>query len=102
MKLFQILPLTILIIMSNLKGFTQSKPKNNPLLEKSNLQYQAPRFDLIKDEHYEPAFEYALKEHDEELEKIINNTEKATFENTVLALEKSGEDLNRATSIFIT
>ncbi len=100
MKLFQILPLTILIIMSNLKGFTQSKPKNNPLLEKSNLQYQAPRFDLIKDEHYEPAFEYALKEHDEELEKIINNTEKATFENTVLALEKSGEDLNRATSIF--
>jgi peptidyl-dipeptidase Dcp len=74
--------------------------RSNPLLQKSTLQYQAPRFDLIKDEHFKPAFDYALKVHDEEIEKIANNTATATFENTVLAIETSGEDLNRATIIF--
>ncbi len=72
----------------------------NPLLQKSNLQYQAPRFDLIKDEHFKPAFEYALKYHDTEIDKIANNTTTPTFENTVLAIEISGEDLTRATSVF--
>ncbi|MCC6447929.1 MAG: M3 family metallopeptidase, partial [Chitinophagaceae bacterium] len=101
MKFFPILLIaTLTFNMSAKKSFGQSKPQNNPLLEKSNLQYQAPRFDLIKDEHFEPAFEYAIKIHDAELDKIINSKEAPTFENTVLALEKSGEDLNRATSIF--
>ena len=73
---------------------------NNPLLQKSTLQYQAPVFNLIKDEHFKPAFEYALKKHDEEIDAIANNTNQPTFENTVLALEISGEDLTRATGIF--
>jgi peptidyl-dipeptidase Dcp len=74
--------------------------QNNPLLQRSTLQYQAPHFDKIKDEHFKPAFDIALKEHDAEIEKIINNPEKPTFANTVLALETSGENLNRATTIF--
>ena len=77
-----------------------SVKKSNPLLQKSTLQYQAPRFDLIKDEHFKPAFEYALKMHDAEIEKIANNTASATFDNTVLAIETSGEDLNRAVLVF--
>jgi peptidyl-dipeptidase Dcp len=72
----------------------------NPLLQKSTLQYQAPPFDLIKDEHFKPAFEYGLKIHDQEIEKIVNNPAKPTFQNTVLALETSGIDLNRAVGIF--
>ena len=72
----------------------------NPLLQKSDLQYQAPRFDLIKDEHFKPAFDQGLKTHDAEIEKIANNTEAPTFANTILAIETSGEDLNRATIIF--
>ncbi len=72
----------------------------NPLLKKSPLQYQAPVFNLIKDEHFKPAFEYGLKKHDEEIAVIANNKSKPTFENTVLALEISGEDLGRVTSIF--
>jgi len=72
----------------------------NPLLQKSNLQYQAPVFNLIKDEHYKPAFEYGLKIHDQEIEKIANNPAKPTFQNTVLALETSGVDLNRAKRVF--
>lgn len=77
-----------------------SVKKSNPLLQKSTLQYQAPRFDLIKDEHFKPAFDYALKMHDAEIEKIANNSASATFDNTVLAIETSGEDLNRAVLVF--
>jgi peptidyl-dipeptidase Dcp len=73
---------------------------NNPLLQKSTLQYQAPPFNLIKDEHFKPAFDYALKAHDAEVEKIANNKAAPTFENTVLTLDMSGQDLNRATIVF--
>jgi peptidyl-dipeptidase Dcp len=72
----------------------------NPLLQKSALQYQAPPFNLIKDEHFKPAFEYGLKIHDKEVAQIANNPAKPTFQNTVLALEIAGVDLNRATGIF--
>ena len=79
----------------------QNIPKmNNPLLQRSTLQYQAPAFDLIKNEHFKPAFEFGLKSHDKEVEQITNNAEKPTFKNTVLALELSGVDLNRARTVF--
>lgn len=78
----------------------KSVKMTNPLLQKSTLQYQAPTFDLIKDEHFKPAFEYGLKIHDQEIEKIANNPAKPTFKNTVLALETSGVDLGRATGVF--
>src|SRR6188508_1493683 len=70
----------------------------NPLLQKSTLQYQAPNFNLIKDEYFKPAFEYALKINSQEVETIANNSANPTFQNTVLALETSGVDLNRAMS----
>jgi peptidyl-dipeptidase Dcp len=92
---------TLVIFQSNNAVAQKASLKNaNPLLDVSNLQYQAPRFDLIKDVHFKPAFEFALKEHDAEIEAIENNTENATFQNTVLALETSGVNLTRATSIF--
>ncbi len=72
----------------------------NPLLQKSIFQYQAPRFDLIKDEHFKPAFDIGLKTHDTEIDQIANNKTKATFQNTVLALEISGVVLGRAQGIF--
>ena len=73
---------------------------NNPFIKKSSLQYQAPEFDKIKDEHFKPAFDYGLKQNISEIEKFANNTETPTFENTVLALEKSGEVLKRAQIVF--
>lgn len=73
---------------------------SNPLMKKSKLQYETPEFDKIKDEHFKPAFEFGLKQHDAEIVKIANNPEKATFENTLVALEKSGEVLKRAGIIF--
>ncbi|MBW8362878.1 MAG: M3 family metallopeptidase [Kaistella sp.] len=72
----------------------------NPFMKKSTLQYQAPEFDKIKDEHFKPAFEYGMKVQLAEIEKIANNTAVPTFENTILALETSGEVLKRAQIIF--
>ena len=72
----------------------------NPFMKKSSLQYQAPEFDKIKDEHFKPAFDYGMKVQLAEIEKIANNTEAPTFENTILALETSGEVLKRAQIVF--
>lgn len=72
----------------------------NPLLERSKLQYQAPQFDLIKDEHFRPAFEFGLKIHNLEIDRIARTKEEPTFENTVLAIERSGHELNRAMTLF--
>lgn len=79
---------------------TTTKLQENPLLKKSTLQYFAPEFDKIKTEHFAPAFEYGLKVQDDEITKIINNKENPTFKNTILALELSGEVLNRAKTTF--
>ena len=73
---------------------------NNPFYKKSTLQYQAPEFDKIKDEHFAPAFDYGLKVNEAEIAAIVSNKEAATFENTILALEKSGEVLKRAQIVF--
>ena len=79
---------------------TPTLKMTNPLLKRSTLQYQAPPFNLIKAEHFKPAFEYALKVHNQEVRKITTNKAKPTFMNTVVALEISGVDLNRAASNF--
>jgi len=73
---------------------------SNPFMTKSKLQYEAPEFDKIKDEHFKPAFDFGLKQHDAEIVKIANNSEAPTFENTIVALEKSGEILKRAVIVF--
>ncbi|SDE18015.1 M3 family metallopeptidase [Riemerella columbipharyngis] len=75
-------------------------PAGNPFLQKSPLQDQAPQFDKIKDSDFKPAFDYGLKVQDLEIKKIADNPMPATFENTVLALEKSGRVLKRAQITF--
>ena len=80
----------------------QNKPieMTNPLFQQSTLQYQAPPFNLIKDEHFKPAFERGIKLQEKEIQDIVNNPAAPTFQNTLLALEISGADLGRATGIF--
>ncbi|CAD7801930.1 Dipeptidyl carboxypeptidase [Chryseobacterium aquaeductus] len=77
-----------------------SSLSSNPFIKKSKLQYEAPEFDKIKNEHFKPAFEFGLKQHDAEILAIANNSQAATFENTIVALEKSGEVLKRAGIVF--
>lgn len=72
----------------------------NPLLAPSDLQFGFPRFDLIKNEHYEPAMEQGMAEQRAEIEAIASNPEPATFENTLVAMERSGQLLDRAARVF--
>ena len=72
----------------------------NPLMSKSTLQYEAPDFSAIKDEHYLSAFEEGMKQHMAEVIAIADNPAPATFENTLVALEKSGELLTRVSRVF--
>ena len=72
----------------------------NPLLKESALPYHVPPFDKIKNEHYTPAYEQGMAEELKQAEAIAANPEKPTFENTIVAMEKSGELLGRVDRIF--
>ncbi len=72
----------------------------NPLLAPSALPYQLPPFELIKDEHFVPAFEIGMAEELREVDAIAGNSAAPTFDNTIIALERSGETLNRAQRAF--
>ncbi len=72
----------------------------NPLLTESKLPFGAPQFDKIRNEHYMPAFEQGIAEAKAEIDAIANNPEAPSFENTIEAMEYSGETLDRVSSIF--
>lgn len=72
----------------------------NPLLGEFNTPHQTPPFAEIKPEHYIPAFREGLAQARAEIEAIVSNTAAPTFENTVEALERSGELLGRTAAIF--
>ena len=74
--------------------------QDNPLLTESTLDYQAPDFSKIRPEHFVPAIKEGIRLQLAEIDSITNNTAAPTFENTVLAYEKSGRVLARATSIL--
>ena len=74
----------------------------NPLLERWTLPLGAPPFDRVRTEDFLPAFEAAIAENRREIEAIAANSEPATFENTLAALERSGETLGRVRRLFWT
>lgn len=82
------------------KDETLMDESENPLLAESTLPYFAPDFSKLKNEHFKPSLIQGIEEQKEAVEKIANNSEEATFENTVIALEKSGELLSRARQVF--
>jgi len=73
---------------------------DNPLLTESSLPYHIPPFDKIKDEHFEPAIEAGMREELKEVEGVANDSEKPTFDNTIVALEHTGRLLDRAERTF--
>ena len=72
----------------------------NPFFAETGTPHQTVPFHLIRTEHYEPAINQAMEEHDREIEAIIHNPEAPTFGNTIVALEKSGALLDRVTTVF--
>ncbi|MBO4850774.1 MAG: M3 family metallopeptidase [Prevotella sp.] len=73
---------------------------DNPLLQPSTLPFGAPDFSKIKPTDYLPAFKAAIQQNRDEINRIVENKKKPTFENTILALEQSGVLLDRVSSIF--
>ena len=72
----------------------------NPLLAESSAPFGAPQFDKIENEHYLPAFEAGIAEAKAEIDAIVANQEEPTFENTIEAMEVSGQTLNNVAGIF--
>lgn len=77
-----------------------AKPAENPFFAASTLPFQAPPFDKIKDADYLPAFEEGMKQQLAEVKKIADDPAPATFDNTFLPLERSGEVLTRVGRVF--
>jgi peptidyl-dipeptidase Dcp len=97
-----LLPLAVMALLNDAITAAEPLPSAamNPLLTASKLPYQLPPFGEIKDEHFEPAFERGMAEELEEVAKIAGNPAAATFENTIVALERSGELLDRVETVF--
>ena len=75
---------------------------SNPFAKPSTLQYQYPPFDKIKNEHFAPAFAEGMRQEAAEMEAIANNKAAPTFENTIVAMERSGRLLDRVGAAFGT
>jgi len=73
---------------------------NNPFFAPSTLPFQAPPFDKIKDSDYQPAIEAGMAQQREEIKTIADNPAAPTFENTIVAMEKTGRLFDRAMSAF--
>jgi peptidyl-dipeptidase Dcp len=72
----------------------------NPFFERSKLPYELPPFAAIREEHYTPAFDAGFTEHLAEVKAIAENPEPATFENTIVAMERAGTLLHRVALVF--
>jgi peptidyl-dipeptidase Dcp len=72
----------------------------NPFFSEYTTPFQVPPFNEINDEHYLPAFEKGIAMHKEEIEEIINNPVEPDFENTIAALDRSGEQLRKVQYVF--
>ncbi len=90
----------ITVFLISISIMAQTTNKNNPFFQKYNTPHETPPFDKIKTEHYEPAFEEGIKQHDAEIQKIADNTEKPNFTNTIETLERSGVLLTKVSSVF--
>lgn len=101
-KLFFAIGLAATLLQAPLTVSAQSSgtSQQNPLLMKSNLPFGAPDFSRIKESDYLPAIEAAIKIKRDNIQKIVDNKKKPTFQNTILAFEESGILLDRVCSVF--
>ena len=79
---------------------TEKTEPMNPFLTEYTTPFGVPPFDLIENEHFIPAYEEGMKLQKAEIEAIVNNSDEATFKNTIEALDKSGEVLSKVNGVF--
>lgn len=90
----------LLLICTGFILLSCSKSGRNPFFKKFETPFGIPPFDQIEKSHYIPAIKEGIAVQNQEIEKIVNNEEKPTFDNTLVALEKSGSLLRRARNVF--
>ncbi|KGN91767.1 M3 family metallopeptidase [Porphyromonas canoris] len=96
-----LLSLAALVVLATACEKKQSESvKDNPLVAGSTLEQGAPEFDKIYNRHYMPAFKAGMEQQREEIESIVNSSEAPSFENTILAYERSGAVLRRTSNVF--
>lgn len=88
------------VMLSSCTGDQKPTTMSNPFFEAYNTPFEVPPFDKIENEHFLPAFEKGMAEQNANVEAIVANQDAATFENTVLALEYSGDLLTRVSNVF--
>ena len=96
------LGLVVAFLQMPATSFAQGSGANrqNPLLQKSSLPFGAPDFSKIQETDYLPAIEVAIKEQRNNIQKIVDNKKRPTFQNTILAFEESGILLDRIMNVF--
>ncbi|HEV2464737.1 MAG TPA: peptidyl-dipeptidase Dcp [Acidobacteriaceae bacterium] len=87
-------------VLASANGQTSSFGPSNPFYAPSTLPFQAPPFNKIKDSDYQPAIEAGMAQQIKEVEAIANNPAPPTFDNTVVALEKTGQLFSRVMAVF--
>ena len=81
-------------------SFSNILAMDNPFLNKYDTEFEIPPFSKINNSHFMPAFLMGIDEHNKEIASIINNPNKPSFENVIIALEKSGTLLDRTGAVF--
>src|SRR5215831_7454102 len=94
------LSFTIAALVASALSPATGQERANPLISKSALPFHAPPFDQIKDADFQPAIEAGIAENRAEINKIADDPAPPTFENTIEALERSGQLLTRVELIF--
>ena len=92
--------MTILVSGLMFASCSKQETTDNPLLQKWDTPFETAPFEKIKVEHYLPAFEAAMEEHNKEIQAIIDNAEAPTFDNTIAALDYAGETLSKVAGVF--
>ncbi len=101
MKKLLLVSASIIIMMSSCQNSNTKKEMNdNPFFSEWTTPYGVPPFDIIKDEHFIPAFERGIENQNNEINAIVTDSEPPTFANTIVALDKSGGDLAKVKGVF--
>jgi peptidyl-dipeptidase Dcp len=97
-KMRKLMMIALLILLNNMVMYGQKN--NNPFFAEYSTPYGVPPFDKIDTSHYVPAFIKGIADQQAEIDAIVNNPAPATFENTILAFDQSGELLDKVGAVF--
>lgn len=98
-QVIMLLAIATMLLACN-KQKKQADLADNPFVHPSETYMNAPDFTKIKAEHFAPAFDEGMRQHNEEIAAIVDNAEAPTFTNTIEALERAGQVLQRTSAVF--